>query len=66
MDLRRITAPTLPISLRDDLFGTHAAAVHIADEVPGARLVTYLTGGHVWVGHDADLMGEVARFLGGG
>ncbi len=66
MDLRRITAPTLAISLRDDLFATHAAALHIADEMPGARLVTYPTGGHVWVGRGADLMGEVARFQSGG
>lgn len=63
MDVARIAAPTLAISLEDDRFGTCDAARHLATEVKGAKLVTYPTGGHVWVGHDAELFGEVDRFL---
>lgn len=63
MDLSAISVPTLAISLEDDRFGTIAAARHIADVVKGARLVTYPTGGHVWVGHDEELFGEIERFL---
>ena len=64
-DLRRITAPTLAISLEDDRFGTADAARHIAQEVAGARLVIYPQGGHVWVGHDEELFAEVAAFVRG-
>ncbi len=61
--LEKITAPTLAISLEDDRFGTFAAAKHIAASVRGARLVSWPRGGHVWVGHDAEMFAEVDRFL---
>jgi pimeloyl-ACP methyl ester carboxylesterase len=63
MPLEDIRAPTLAISLEDDRYGTFAAARHIAAAVPGARLRSYPTGGHVWVGHDAELFGEIDAFL---
>lgn len=63
MDLGRITAPTLAVSCEDDLFGTAAAARHIAASVPGAGLLMFPTGGHVWVGHDAALFEAVGGFL---
>ncbi len=63
MALDRITAPTLTISLEDDRFGTFAAARHIADTVKGARLFSFPTGGHVWVGHDAEIFAAVDDFL---
>jgi pimeloyl-ACP methyl ester carboxylesterase len=63
--LERITAPTLAISLDDDRFLTADAARHIGATVPGARVVIYPTGGHVWVGRDAELTGEIAAFLRG-
>lgn len=63
MELARITAPTLALSVRDDRFGTYDAARFIADEVPGARLVSFDTGGHVWVGHDVEMFAEIDRFL---
>lgn len=63
MPLERIRAPTLAVSLEDDRFQTLAAARHIAATVPGARLVTFPEGGHVWVGHDREVFDEIARFL---
>ena len=63
MPLEAITVPTFVASLDDDRFGTAAPARFIASSVPGAELVIYPTGGHVWVGHDADLMARVDRFL---
>jgi pimeloyl-ACP methyl ester carboxylesterase len=64
MPLEDIRTPTLAISLEDDRYGTFAAAQHIAAAAPGARLVSYPTGGHVWVGHDADMFAEIHAFLG--
>jgi len=63
LDLKRINVPTLVISVRDDLYGTFASASYIAAEVPNARLIGYDTGGHVWVGHDNDVLAQVVRFL---
>lgn len=61
--LERITVPLLAISVEDDRFGTYASARYIAEQVPGARLVSYPTGGHVWLGHDAEVRQELLTFL---
>lgn len=63
MDLALIKAPTLAVSLEDDLFGTYEAAKHIANSVPGAKFVSYPRGGHVYVGHEDQLFGEIISFL---
>lgn len=63
MPLGEIRVPTLAISLDDDRFDTIAAARHIAAEVPGARLVTWPTGGHIYIGHDADVADAIDEFL---
>lgn len=61
--LERIAAPTLAISVADDLFGTFDAARYTAGEIPNARFVGYDSGGHVWVGHEQDLIAEITGFL---
>jgi len=63
-DLERVAAPTLILSVDDDLFRTRDGARYTADHVPGARLVQYPTGGHLWAGHQAEIMGEIAAFIG--
>jgi pimeloyl-ACP methyl ester carboxylesterase len=61
--LDQITAPTLAISVEDDRFGTAAAARHIAATVPGAEALILPEGGHVWVGHDQEIMDRIGDFL---
>lgn len=63
MPLEGITAPTLAISAEDDRYLTADAARHIAATVPGARLIMYPSGGHVWVGHNEELYASVDVFL---
>jgi pimeloyl-ACP methyl ester carboxylesterase len=63
LPLERIRVPTLSVSIQDDRFGTYAAAQHIAATVPGARLLAFPTGGHVWAGHDAEVFAQVDAFL---
>ena len=63
VDLERIAAPTLVISAADDLFGTFDAGRYAADHIPGARFVGYSSGGHVWVGHQQQLIAEIETFL---
>lgn len=61
--LERITAPTLAISVADDLFGTYDSARYTAGQIRGARFVSYPSGGHLWIGHHQDVLNEIARFL---
>lgn len=63
MALEEITAPTLAISLEDDRYLTADAARHIAASVAGAKLVVYPTGGHVWIGHDAEMFAAIGEFI---
>jgi 2-hydroxy-6-oxonona-2,4-dienedioate hydrolase len=62
-DFATINAPVLAISLEDDRFQTLESAQHIAATAPNARLVTYPTGGHVYVGREAELFVEIDAFL---
>ncbi len=64
-EIEKIAAPTLAISLEDDRFGTLDGARHLVAGIADARLVTWPTGGHVWVGHDDDLFDEIDGFLRG-
>jgi len=62
-ELERIQAPTLAISLADDLYGTYEPARYTAALVPNGRFVGYATGGHLWVGHQSDVVDTVTQFL---
>lgn len=61
--LEQISAPTLIISLEDDLFGTYDAARYTAEQIPDARFIGYSRGGHLWVGHHAEVMSDIRAFL---
>lgn len=61
--LENVTAPTLVISLKDDQFGTLDGARYTASKIPGAQLIQFDTGGHVWVGHHAEVMALLRRHL---
>jgi 2-hydroxy-6-oxonona-2,4-dienedioate hydrolase len=62
-ELERIVVPTLVISMADDLFGTFDGARYTAEHMPQARFIGYPSGGHLWVGHQSDVMAEIAAFL---
>jgi 2-hydroxy-6-oxonona-2,4-dienedioate hydrolase len=61
-DLEAIRAPTLVVSVRDDLYGTFAGAQYTAQHIPGARFIGYERGGHLWVGHHGQLLDEFTSF----
>lgn len=63
MALGTIRAPTLALSLADDRFETLDAARHIAASVPGAQLVSFPSGGHVWVGRNTQVFAAVEGLL---
>lgn len=62
-ELQRIVAPTLAVSMEDDRFGTYDAARYMVSRIPGARLVSYPTGGHIWIGHNAEIFASIDDFL---
>lgn len=62
-ELSRVTAPTLVISVRDDGFGTYASSEYTASQIKVAKFVGFEHGGHVWVGHDDEVMTEIANLV---
>ena len=61
--LESITTPTLAISAGDDLYSTYANAEFIAHHIPHAEFIGYRTGGHMLVGHNAEVIARVLAFL---
>ena len=51
------------ISLEDDLYGTYAPARYTASQIQGAHFVGYETGGHLFVGHEEEVMRTLTDFL---
>lgn len=62
--LETITAPTLCISARDDGFGTYESARYSAARIPGARFLGFDAGGHLLMGHQAEVVDAVDALLG--
>ncbi|HVL58460.1 MAG TPA: hypothetical protein VM491_18320, partial [Burkholderiaceae bacterium] len=60
--LHRIEVLTLIIAARDDGFGIWGGASYAASQVPGASLIGYDSGGHVWVGHHEDVVRRIGAF----
>lgn len=63
LPLSTITAPTLIISARDDLFNTLPAAQFLASKIPGATLVVYGNGGHLLVGHEREVRARIRNWI---
>lgn len=64
-ELERIAAPTLIMSVEDDLYGTYEGSRYSAEHIPHARFVGYASGGHLSVGHQRETAAEIAAFLEG-
>lgn len=62
--LASVRAPTLIISARDDRYGTYASAEYTASAIAGARFIGFEEGGHIWIGHNDDVMLEIAKLVG--
>ncbi len=53
--LEQLRVPTLVISARDEPVAPYRYAAAAAPRIPGARLVTVERGGHLFLGHDAEV-----------
>jgi len=63
--LEKIAAPTLVVSVADDLYGTFESARYTASQIRGARFIGYDRGGHVLLGHHRAILDELHSFLSG-
>lgn len=61
--LESVRAPTLIVSARDDGFGTYAGAEYVASQIKDAKFIGFEHGGHVWVGHDDEIMAEIVKLI---
>ncbi len=59
LDHAAIAAPTLTVSCEDDRFLTAENARFLADAIPGAEALIFPDGGHLWVGHDAEIFAAI-------
>lgn len=59
----QLTVPTLVISAKDDPLAPHRFAAETAARIPGARFVAIDSGGHLFLGHDAEVRKEVSAFV---
>jgi pimeloyl-ACP methyl ester carboxylesterase len=61
--LQNIKAPTLVIHARDDGINPFAFGEYTAEHIPGARFIALETGGHLLLGHHAEVRARVTAFL---
>jgi pimeloyl-ACP methyl ester carboxylesterase len=62
--LEEITVPVLVIQAVDDPLASYDNARSMAEQIPGARVVTVESGGHMLLGHGERIRAEIAQFLG--
>jgi 2-hydroxy-6-oxonona-2,4-dienedioate hydrolase len=61
--LEEIRVPTLVISATDDGYHTYESSRYTAEQIPGAKFLGFPSGGHLLVGHDAEVRAQVTSFL---
>jgi len=61
--LEAITVPTLLVHARDDPLVTYDAAEQAARRIPGARLLSLESGGHLMLGQTYTVRNELASFF---
>ena len=61
--LEEMRVPTLVISAADDLYDTYESGLHTAEHIRDARFVGFSTGGHLLLGHEAEVRSEITSFL---
>ncbi len=59
----QLTIPTLVISARDDNFAPYRFAAQAVARIPGAKLVSIESGGHWFMGRDAEVREAIGAFV---
>ncbi len=61
--LEDIHVPTLVISAADDRYGTYDSSFYTAEQIHDGRFVGFATGGHLLIGHQAEVHAQITSFL---
>lgn len=61
--LEEITVPVLIINAVDDPLALYKNAQSMAERIPGAKLVTIESGGHMLLGHEEKVRSDIVAFL---
>lgn len=61
--LEEITMPVLIVNAIDDPLTLYENAQSAAERIPGAKLVTIESGGHMLLGHEGKIRSEIVAFL---
>ncbi|HAX93270.1 MAG TPA: hypothetical protein DCY25_04855 [Bacteroidales bacterium] len=59
-----ISVPSLVIHAKDDPAPPYSGAVMVSERIPGCRLVSIETGGHLMIGHDEEIRNAIREFVG--
>lgn len=63
LPLEDIRVPTLIISAADCLYGTYDSSFYTAEEIAHAQFIGFPSGGHLLLGHEAEVRSQVRGFL---
>jgi pimeloyl-ACP methyl ester carboxylesterase len=58
-----ISVPTLVVHAKDDQINPFSFGEYTAEHIPGAQILSMETGGHLLLGHHADVRAKVKNFL---
>ena len=61
--IEKIGAPTLVISAEDDNLAPHGWSRFVSEKIPGARLLTHATGGHLILGNTKKYRQKLRNFI---
>ena len=61
--LEEMLVPALVISTADDLYDTYESALYTAEQIRDGRFAGFSTGGHLLLGHEAEVRSEITSFL---
>jgi pimeloyl-ACP methyl ester carboxylesterase len=62
-NLEAISVPTLIAHTKDDQLASHDASQRAAERIPGARFVSFESGGHLILGQQKKGREELAKFF---
>lgn len=61
--LEEMRVPALVISAADDLYDTYENGLQTAEQIRDGKFVGFSSGGHLLLGHEAEVRSEIASFL---
>lgn len=58
-----ISVPVLVVHAKDDPAPPYSGAVMVSERIPGCRLVSFETGGHLLIGHEEEIRDAISEFI---